>query len=172
MESSKRGYRVYTMLVISFTSRLRTAIVSSIIVFGHPTAHAMHTCKSERAHPSAIIFLDNNIANNDIVIMMTEVMITKRNEKMEPKSQNLSITSSSEIFYTSCWLKQIGKIWRDVSKIYIFPIAICVSCRTTHFKARNVLYQDAASDKHEEVNWYWELFWLLVSMLLLCLINF
>lgn len=93
MESSKRGYRVDTMLVISFTSRLRTAIVSSIIVFGHATAHAMHTCKSERAHPSAIIFLDNNIANND------KVMITKRNERMEPKSQNLSVTSSSEIFY-------------------------------------------------------------------------
>lgn len=93
MESSKRGYRVDTMLVISFTSRLRTAIVSSIIVFGHATAHAMHTCKSERAHPSAIIFLDNNIANND------KVMITKRNERMEPKSQNLSVTSSSEVFY-------------------------------------------------------------------------
>ena len=92
MESSKRGYRVDTMLVISFTSRLRTAIVSFIIVFGHATAHAMHTCKSERAHPSAIIFLDNNIANNDIVMMMTMVMITKRNERMEPKSQNLSIT--------------------------------------------------------------------------------
>ena len=102
MESSKRGYWVDTMLVISFTSRLCTAIVSSIIVFGHPTAHAMHTCKSERAHPSAIIFLDNNIANNDIVMMMTKVVITKRNERMEPKSQNLSITSSSEIFYTSC----------------------------------------------------------------------
>ena len=68
MESSKRGYRVDTMLVISFTSRLRTAIVSSIIVFGHATAHAMHTCKSERAHPSAIIFLDNN----DIVMMITK----------------------------------------------------------------------------------------------------
>ena len=27
-------------------------------------------------------------------------------------------------------------------------------------------------DKHEEVNWYWELFWLLVLMLLLCLVNF
>ena len=79
MESSKRGYRVDTMIVISFTSRLRTAMVSSIIVFGHATAHAMHTCKSERAHPSAIIFLDN-IANNDIVIMMTKLMITKRNE--------------------------------------------------------------------------------------------
>ena len=103
MESSKRGYRVNTMLVISFTSRLRTAIVSSVIVFGHATAHATHTCKSERAHPLAIIFLDNNIANNDIVMMMiTKVMITERNERMEPKSQNLSITSSSEIFYTSC----------------------------------------------------------------------
>ena len=79
MESSKRDYRVDTMIVISFTSRLRTAMVSSIIVFGHATAHAMHTCKSERAHPSAIIFLDN-IANNDIVIMMTKLMITKRNE--------------------------------------------------------------------------------------------
>ena len=98
MESSKRGYRVDTMLVISFTSRLRTAIVSSIIVFGHATAHAMHTCKSERAHSSAIIFLDNN----DIVMMITKGMITKRNERMEPKSKNLSITSSSEIFYTSC----------------------------------------------------------------------
>ena len=99
---SKRGCRVDTMLIISFTSRLRTVMVSSIIVFGHATAHAMHTCKSERAHPSAIIFLDNNIANNDIVMMMTKLMITKRNERMEPKSQNLSITSSSEIFYTSC----------------------------------------------------------------------
>ena len=69
MELSKRGYRVDTMLVISFTSRLRTAIVSSIIVFGHATAHAMHACKSERPHPSAIILLDNNIANNDIVIL-------------------------------------------------------------------------------------------------------
>ena len=82
---SFEGYRVTTMLAISFTSRLRTAIVSSIIVFGHGTAHAMHTCKSERAHPSAIIFWDNNIANNDIVmmmtkVMMTKVMITKRNE--------------------------------------------------------------------------------------------
>ena len=94
MESSKRGYRVDTMLVISFTSRLRTAILSSIIVFGQATAHAMHTCKSERAHPSAIIFLDNNIANNGTVMMMTKVMITKRNERMEPKSHNLSITSS------------------------------------------------------------------------------
>ena len=64
------------MLAISFTSRLCTDIVSSIIVFGHGTAHAMHTCKRERAHPLAIIFLDNNIANNDIV------MITKRNERL------------------------------------------------------------------------------------------
>ena len=102
MESSKRGYRVDTMLVISFTSRLRTVIVSSVIIFAHATAHAMHTCKSERAQPSAIILLDNNIANNDIVMMMTKMMITKRNERMESKSQNLSITSSSEIFYTSC----------------------------------------------------------------------
>ena len=98
---SKRGCRVDTMLVISFTSRLRTVMVSSIIVFGHATAHAMHACKSERAHPSATIFLDNTIANNDIVVMMTKLMITKRNERMEPKSQNLSITSSSEIFYSS-----------------------------------------------------------------------
>ena len=36
----------------------------------------MHNCKSERAHPSAIICSDNNIANNDM--MMTKVMITKR----------------------------------------------------------------------------------------------
>jgi len=50
MELSKRGYRVDTMLVILFTSRLRAAIVSSIIVFGHGTAHAVHTRKSERAH--------------------------------------------------------------------------------------------------------------------------
>ena len=77
MESSKRGYRVDTMLVISFISRLSTAIVSSVIVFGHGTAHAIHTCKSKRAHPLAIIFLDNNIANNGIVMMMTKVMITK-----------------------------------------------------------------------------------------------
>ena len=81
MESSKRGYRVDTVLVISFTSRLRTAI-SSIIVFGHGTAHALHTCKSERAHPSAIIFLDNNTAKNAIVMMITKVMITKRNERI------------------------------------------------------------------------------------------
>ena len=74
MELSKRGYWVDTMLAISFTSRLCTDIVSSIIVFGHGTAHAMHTFKRERAHPLAIVFLDNNIANNDIV------MITKRNE--------------------------------------------------------------------------------------------
>ena len=80
MESSRRGYRVDTMVVIS--SRLRTAIVSSIIVFVHGTAHAMHTCKSERAHPLAITSLDNNIANNDIVMMMTKVMITKRNERI------------------------------------------------------------------------------------------
>ena len=80
MKSSRLGYRVDTVLVISFTSLLRTAIVSSIIVFGHGTAHAVHTCKSERAHPSAIIFLDNNIANNAIVMMITKVMITKRNE--------------------------------------------------------------------------------------------
>ena len=80
MESSKTGYRVDTMLVISFISHLRTAIVSSVIVFGHGTAHAMHTCKSERAHPLSLIFLDHNIANNDIVMMMmTKAMITKRN---------------------------------------------------------------------------------------------
>ena len=82
MESSKRGYRVDTMLVILFTSRLRAAIVSSVIVFGRGTAHAVHTHKSERAHPLAIIFLGNNIANNDIVMMMTKVMITKRNERI------------------------------------------------------------------------------------------
>ena len=82
MESSKRGYRADTMLVISFTPRLRTAIVSSIIVFENGTAHTMHTCKSERAHPSAIIFLDHKMANNDIVMMMTKVMITKRNERI------------------------------------------------------------------------------------------
>ena len=99
---SKRGCRVDTVLVISFTSRLRTVMLSSIIVFGHATANAMHTCKSERAHPSTIIFLDNNIVNNDIVMMMAKLMITKRNERMEPKSQNLSITSLSEIFYSSC----------------------------------------------------------------------
>ena len=67
------------MLVILFTSRLRAAIVRSIIVFGHGTAHAVHTRKSERAHPLAIIFLGNNIANNDIVMMMTKVMIAKKN---------------------------------------------------------------------------------------------
>ena len=82
MESSKRGYRVDTMLVILFTSRLRAAIVSSIIVFGHGTAHAVHVRKSEGAHPVAIILLGNNIANNDIVMMMTKVMITKRNERI------------------------------------------------------------------------------------------
>ena len=82
MESSKRGYRVDTMLVILFTSRLRAAIVSSIIVFGHGTAHAVHTRKSERAHPLAIVFLGNNIANNDIVMMMTKVMIKKRNKRI------------------------------------------------------------------------------------------
>ena len=82
MESSKRGYRVDTVLVILFTSRLRAAIVSSIIVFGHGTAHAVHTRKNERAHPLAIIFLGNNIANNDIVMMMTKMMITKRNERI------------------------------------------------------------------------------------------
>ena len=82
MESSKRGYRVDTMLVISLRSSFCTAMVSSIIVFGHGTAHAMHSCKSERAHPLAIIFLCNNIANNDIVMTMTKVMITKRNEKI------------------------------------------------------------------------------------------
>ena len=76
---SFEGYRVDTMLAISFTSRLRTAIVSSIIVFGHGAAHGMHTCKSERAHPLAIVFLDNN---NDILMMMTKVMITKRNERI------------------------------------------------------------------------------------------
>ena len=81
MESSiKRGYRVDTMLVISFTSRLRTAIVSSVIV--DMVQHTMHTCKSERAHPLAIIFLDNNIANNYIVMMMTKVIITKRYERI------------------------------------------------------------------------------------------
>ena len=82
MESSKRGYQVDTMLVILFTSRLRAAIVSSVIVFGRGTAHAVHTNKSERAHPLAIIFLSNNIANNDIVMMMTKAMITKRNERI------------------------------------------------------------------------------------------
>ena len=78
MELSKRGYRVDTMLVILFTSRLRAAIVGSIIVFGHGTTHAVHTRKRERAHPLAIIFVGNNIANNDIVMMMTKVMITKK----------------------------------------------------------------------------------------------
>ena len=73
MESSKRGYRTDTMLVI---------LVSSIIVFENGTAHTMHTCKSERSHPSAIIFLDNNMANNVIVMIMTMVMITKRNERI------------------------------------------------------------------------------------------
>jgi len=82
MESSKRGYRVDTVLVILFTSRLRAAIVSSIIVFGHGTAHAVHTHKSERAHPLAIIFLGNNLANNDIVMILTKAMITKRNERI------------------------------------------------------------------------------------------
>ena len=42
----------------------------------------MHTCKSERAHPLAIVSSDNNIANNDIVVMMAKVMITKRNERI------------------------------------------------------------------------------------------
>ena len=56
----------------------RAAIVRSIIVFGHGTAHAVHTSKSERADPLAIIFLGNNIANNDIVMIMTKVMITKK----------------------------------------------------------------------------------------------
>ena len=37
----------------------------------------MHTRKSERADPLAIIFLGNNIAN-DIVMMMTKVVITKK----------------------------------------------------------------------------------------------
>ena len=82
IESSKRGYRVGPMLVILFTSRLRAAIVSSMIVFGHGAAHAVHTRKSERAYPLAIIFLGDNIANNDIVMMMTKVMITKRNERI------------------------------------------------------------------------------------------
>ena len=40
----------------------------------------MHSRKSERAHPLAIIFLGNNIANNEIVMMMPKDMITKRNE--------------------------------------------------------------------------------------------
>ena len=31
-----------------------------------------------RTHALAIIFLGNNIANNDIVMMMTKVMITKK----------------------------------------------------------------------------------------------
>ena len=70
------------MLVTLFTSRLRPAIVSSIIVFGHGKAHAVHTRKSESAHPLAIIFLGNNISNNDIVMMITKVMITKRNERI------------------------------------------------------------------------------------------
>ena len=84
MESSKRGYRNDTVLVILFTSRLRAAIVSSrsIIVLGHGTAHPVHTRKGERAHPLAIIFLGNNIANNDIKMMMTKVIITKRNERI------------------------------------------------------------------------------------------
>ena len=82
MESSKRGYRVDTVLVILFTSRLRAAIVTSFIVFGHGTAHAVHTRKRERAHPLAIIFLGNNIANNDIVMMMRKMMITERNERI------------------------------------------------------------------------------------------
>ena len=66
------------MLVILFTFRLRAAIVRSIIVFGHGTAHAVHTRKSEKAHLLVIIFLGNNKANNDIAMMMTKVMITKK----------------------------------------------------------------------------------------------
>ena len=43
----------HNVCCILFTSRLRAAIVSSIIVIGHGTAHAVHTRKSERAHPTA-----------------------------------------------------------------------------------------------------------------------
>ena len=83
MESSKRGYRVDTMLVISFTSRLHTAIVSSIIVFGHATVHAMHhamhTCKSERAHPSSSIqSVDHFVAICIIPINNVYVIISIR----------------------------------------------------------------------------------------------
>ena len=102
MESSKRGYRVDTMLVILFTSRLRAAIVSSIIVFGHGTAHAMHTRKSEKAHPMAIIFLGNNIANNDVVIMMTKVMTAKTNERIILTELRYVSTKSfiQQVFFT------------------------------------------------------------------------
>ena len=97
MESSKRGYRVDKMFLMLFTSRLRAAIVSSIIVFGHGTAYAVHTRKSERAHPLAIIFLGNNIATNDIVMMMTKVMITKRNKRIILKGINTYVLTKSFI---------------------------------------------------------------------------
>ena len=76
--------------------------VSSIIVFGHGTAHAMHTCKGERAHPSVIIFLVNNIANNDIVMMMTKVMITKRNERIKTYVSCLFKSFFSNSLIMSC----------------------------------------------------------------------
>ena len=90
------------MLVILFTSRLRAAIVSSIIVFGHGTAHAMHTRKSEKAHPMAIIFLGNKIANNDVVIMMTKVMTAKTNERIILTELRYVSTKSfiQEVFFT------------------------------------------------------------------------
>ena len=47
--------------------------------------------------------------------------------------------------------KQMKNV-RRINILNIFSIAISASCRTTLYKARNVLYQDAASDKHEEVN--------------------
>ena len=77
MESSKQGCRVNTMLVISFTYRLRTAMVSSIIVFGHATAYAMHTCKSERVHPSAIIFAFVERSYNAVLsrVLWSDVMV-------------------------------------------------------------------------------------------------
>ena len=45
----------------------------------HPAATLRKKWDGE---PLAIIFLGNSIANNDIVMMMTKVMITKRNERI------------------------------------------------------------------------------------------
>lgn len=58
----------------------------SKFVFGYVIVYVMYICKSERVYLLVIIFLDNNIVNNDIVMMMIKVMIIKRNERMEFKS--------------------------------------------------------------------------------------
>ena len=124
MESSKRGYRVDTMLVISFTSRLRTAIVSSIIVFGHATAHAMHTCKSERAHPSAIIFHASFLSNIEkLCVNGTLVQLLAR--------RIVVLKSSALCIFSIFALRTITQLHRYLS-IYFKPLKQSTKASAKH----------------------------------------